>query len=220
MFNYLGPSWFSGTAIFLELLFAIVTILIAYFSYKAYKVVKKREILLFGFAFLSISLGYLQEVIFNFSQMFKITRTILTPILGEAAQIINLGFIVNLIHITLFVLGLSLLVYLTIPKRTKKIFGIISGLSLIALFTSVNLIFTFFLITSLMLFALTLHYYQLHCKRGNISTLFNFIGFGSIFLGNLQLAFTGYFAMLFIVGHITIFFGFLLLMVNLYRSLK
>lgn len=220
VFTCVGPSWFSGIAIMLELIFAIVTSLIAYFSYNAYKLLKKREILLFGISFFSIALGYLIEVIFNFSQIYKITRAVLEPVIGSVAHQLNLGFFVSLVHIILFVLGLTLLVYLTVPKRSKKLYCIISGLALIALFTSANIVLTFFLISSLMLFGLTLYYYQMHCKKRSISTLYNFVGFGAIFLGHLQLAVTSGFSMLYIASHITTFFGFILLMMNLYRAIK
>ena len=60
VFNCYTPSWFSGIDISLELLFVAVTMAIAFFAYKAYKVVNKREVLFFGIAFFSIGLGYLQ----------------------------------------------------------------------------------------------------------------------------------------------------------------
>ena len=221
IFNCYTPSWFSGMAISLELLFAIVTMLIALFAYRAYKVVQERDVLLFGIAFFSIGLGYLQEVIYNASQLFSLTRYSLSPIIGPVANTMNIGFMVALIHMITFIFGLSLLVYLILPRRNKKLFVIIAGLGLIGLFTSSNIVLTFFLINSLMLLALTLHYYQLFLKKNSKSSLYNFIGFGSIFLGQLQLAIaTQEFSTLYIASHITTLFGFILLLLNLFRVMR
>ncbi len=220
VFNCNIPDWFMGIDITLELLFVFVTLAIAFSAYKAYKVIKQREVLLFGIAFFSMAIGYLQEVIFNSSQMFGFNSSDLSPLIGPVANSLNLGFFVGLIHMAMFILGLSILVYIILPKRNKKLFGIIAGLAFIGLFTSGNILLTSFLINSLMLFALTLHHYQLFLRKKTESSLFNFIGFGAIFLGQFQLAMSTTFSLLYVASHITTLFGFILLLLNLIRVQK
>ncbi|MGE0793115.1 MAG: hypothetical protein AB7V77_02980 [Candidatus Woesearchaeota archaeon] len=220
IFNCVKPSWFMGMDVSLEFLFAIITIMIAFFAYKAYKLVKQREVLFFSLAFLSISIAYLQQVIFNVAQIYGLSSSSLAPIVGSVAYHLNLGFFVALIHIILFTIGLSILVYLTIPKRNKKIFVVISGLSLIALITSFNIMFTSFLINSLLLMAITLNYYQLLNKKKTKSALYNYLGFGAIFLGQVQLAVVTQFSFFYVAGHIVTFLGYILLLLNLYDVIK
>jgi hypothetical protein len=220
IFNCNTPKWFLGIGMSLELLFALVTILIAFFAYRTYKIAKQREILLFSIAFFSIGIGYLQEVIYNSSLIFGFTRTSLIPIIGSSANFLNLGLMVGLIHMITFIFGLSLLIYTIWPKRNKKLFGVIVGLALIGLLTSGNVILTFFLITSLMFFTLTLHYYQIFERKKTKYSLYLFMGFFALFLGHIQLAAATNLSMLFIASHITTFFGFLLLLINLLRAIK
>ena len=70
-FFYLVPSWFFGYGIALEIIFGIVTALVALLSMKVYNLCEQRECKLMGLAFSSIAISYFILPLVN---LFAITQ--------------------------------------------------------------------------------------------------------------------------------------------------
>lgn len=216
------PHWFTGSGIIIELIFALVTILIAFYAYKVYRIARQRYIMLFGLAFMSISFAYFIQAVLNFFilkqvQSYHIFTTILAP---ERCPSIQLSIFAVWLHIIFMIAGIALLAYVTMKERGKKIYLLFIALSVIALLFSFDVILTFHLLTSAFLLFITIQHYNRHKSQGTVNSLLVFFGFGFIFLGALQLAAASILGLFYIFGHLTVLVGYLLLLASLLRVVR
>ena len=63
---FLIPKWFFGYGVAFELIFAIITLAVALYSFKVYKLSNQNQPKLFGIAFLFFSISYFIQSILLF----------------------------------------------------------------------------------------------------------------------------------------------------------
>ena len=97
---------------------------------------------------------------------------------------------------------------------------LIYSLSFVALLFSTNPLLVYYLLTSIFLLFISAQHYQRHDDVRSYSTLYVFLGFGMLFLGNAQLALSTSFGLLYISGLIVLLIGYLLLLGSLVRVVK
>ncbi len=216
------PSWFSGSSIIIELIFAIVALLVAFYAYKVYRIARQRYTMLFGMAFLSISFAYFIQAILNFLIMkqinsFEVFSTILSP---NHCPAFPLSILAVGLHIFFMIVGISLLAYVTMKERGQRIYVLLLLLSLIGILFSGYLILTYYLLTSAFLLFITLQHFKHHKRHGSTNTLLVFFGFGLVFLGTLQLAIATVLGLFYIIGHLTVLVGYLFLLASLLRVVR
>lgn len=216
------PNWFTSSGILMELVFALVTIMISVYSYKVYKITKQRNTFLFGGAFFSIALAYFLQATLNFLITTKVNSKDLFSLVMPVTHCpsFQLSVLAVFSHMFFMIIGLSLLSYVTLKERNHQTFVLLVLLSLTAIALSHYLLLSFFIISSIFLLFITLQHYKRHVKKGKRSTLILFMGFGLIFLGMLQLAISTYLGLFYLLGHISMFIGYFLLLINFWRVLK
>ncbi|MCF7799128.1 hypothetical protein K9M74_04450 [Candidatus Woesearchaeota archaeon] len=214
------PLWFGVTKIIIQLIFALVTLLVAFFSYKVYKLSRQRPTFLFGLGFIALSSAYFIEALFNYLLLQGVQTQHLFPAAIGVAQPLQLSIFVVSLQMLLMITGLSLLSYVTLKERGAKIFLLILSMSLVGIVMSAHVGLTFYIITSIFLLFITAQYFQRHARKPTKNSLMVFMGFGLLFLGNVQLAFAQSLSLLYISGHFISLFGYLLLLVNLLRVVK
>ena len=212
------PLWFGISEIIIQLIFALVTFFVAFFAYKVYKISRQKPSLLFGLGFIAVSFAYFIAAIFNYLLLMGVRTIHILPNAGIIAHhMMQLSVLVVALHMLSMISGLALLAYVTLKERGVKVFLLILSTSLVGLVMSASLGVTFYVITSIFLLFITAQYFQRHARKPTTSTLMIFLGFGMLFLGNIQLAFATNLSLLYISGHFISLFGYLLLLASLLR---
>jgi hypothetical protein len=166
---YLIPNWFFGYDIALELLFAVVTLCVAVYSFKLYKISQQKEFKLFGISFLLFSLSYFAWSLINFSLVEELNETTRILVLPQL-NLINIIGIYS--HILLFMAGLVSLFYMTTKVRNGKVYSLLLISSLLAIFLATNKAVAVYLLSSIILIYVTLYYFKESRKYENANITF------------------------------------------------
>jgi len=216
---YIVPSWFFGVNIALEILFGIITFLLAAYAFKLYNLSNEKEIKILGYSFSFISLSYFIVSIVNFIFL-SISQNNTRLLMLE--EIINLKNTLILTYLLFLIIGYVTLLYITFHKKTSKTYLIILATTLIGVFFSKNLILTIYLFIALFLFFISYHYLMRCIKNKNEKTFMIFLGFASLFLSALSLIFVSKYHVgnAYVFSHIFDFIGYTLILLSLLFVLK
>ena len=206
----------------MQVVFALVTLGVAYYAYRVHRLSRQRSPLLFGMAFLGVSGAYFVQALFNYLLLIGI-RT--QHIMGTSnPNVVNGAFQLSVfavyLHMILMIAGVSLLAYVTLKERGAKIYLLLLFISMVGLFLTFHPSLLFYLIISIFLAFITAQHYQRHMKRPNKNTLLVFLGFGMVFLGTVQLAFATALSALYVSGHFIVLLGYLVLLASLLRIVR
>lgn len=214
---YIVPSWFAGFDSVLELLFGLVTLVIAFYSYRIYRLSGQRETKLFALAFLSMAFSYLLWPVLNFFEVIDYRFLIHFLAYGSGAYVL---WILLYAHALLFVLGAATLVYIALGFKSQRVYTLVVSLSLLVVVLSKQPAIAFPFVSALLLFYVCVHYCSEYFKaRSEIRGLVLW-SFSLIFLGMVQFVFATMHHMPYVIGHILTFTGYLLLCFALIKTIK
>ena len=164
-----SPEWFFGYDIVLELFFAIITLTISRFAYKIYKLTNEKRTGLFSLSFFLISLSYIIQSVFNFLILLKLNETICIAVKILSIETFNIiGFNFSIL---LRILGFILLTFMTLKTKNNKILLLLIFTTLISIFTSQNILYSYSLISSVYLIFILFYYIKNYNKNKNTKTL-------------------------------------------------
>ena len=214
---YLIPTWFFGYDIALELLFAVVTMAVAVYSFKMYRIVREPGCRTLGLGFLFISLAHILWSGINFSVSHALNQSTRTVSLDALSYI---GLVGVFGYLMLSILGLALILYTTLPQRSQRTFPIIASLALIVpIFASYKAL-AFYFVSSLLLFFIVLHYVLRFIDNSKRTDSLVLLAFVFIFLGTLDFTFTTLNYSHYVLGHVLQFVGYGLMLASLIKTLK
>lgn len=210
------PSWFLNLQVALQSVFALVALLIAFYSYKVYSISKQRSIALFGFAFLGMGLAYAIQALLNYAVVLGVSTT---DIVGSTmtANMLPLSVIAVVLHIFAMTAGLILLSYVTLQNKSFKLFSLIASLTFIALVFATHLQLVFFILTGILLLFICGQHIQRYVKLKTTGSLYVSIGFSLWFLGHIQLALAHFVDVFYVLGHIFMLVAFVVFLLSLTR---
>ncbi len=211
------PEWFITYGVGMELIFAVVTLLVAIYAFKIYRLSSQKESELFGLGFLLISLSYITWFILNISALIKLNEGIVALQIDNALALINLG---AYLHIFLSLLGLILLVYVNLRIKSIGTLLLLISLSIFPLIFSNNQAILFYFISSILISYLVMHYFYEYKKKKNTHMALMLSAFAFLFLGTFELIFTHEDRMHFVIGHIFILISYTMLLINLISVFK
>jgi hypothetical protein len=218
MYIFSSPDWFAGYDIFLELLFAVITLLISAYAFKVYRLAGQKQSRLFGISFLLISVSYIIESFLNFAILSNLNSQVCSTLnVGNLVLINNIGIFV---HMAFYISGLLVLAYMTLKIKSPKTFTLISLITLIIFVLEPQKMFMFYVISSVLLIYIVMHYllnfvHDMQPKKLIVLTAFSFLLFGSIhylFSVNHQL--------FYVISHFLELIAYLLLLINLILVVK
>ena len=220
--NVDAPFWFSQCEIGIQLIFALVTLLVAIYAYRVYRIARQKNSFYFGAGFLSISLAYFIQAIFNFLLLRNVqTCDVLSFVSGHQVQSnLTLSVIVVFLHMLFMVIGFSILSYLTLKEKNIKSFYLIFALSIAALVFAANMSVMFYVLLTIILAFIAIQYGIRFNKKPTADSFIVFLGFGMVFLGMIQLALATTLSALYISGHVVALAGYTLLLINLMRVVR
>lgn len=214
------PRWYTTSGIAIELLFAFVALAIALFSWKVHKFMKKRQTGLFTLGFFLISFAYFIQAALNFFIVRGImSHTVLSAMRAppEIVTSFQLSIIAVSLHVLFVIAGLALLAYVTLKERNPQVYALLISVSILGLLFTKYLILTFYLMSSIYYLFITLQHYKRHTQRHTLTSFFIYFGFALLFIGTFQLAISMILGIFYILGHLTLLIGYLLLLASLLR---
>ncbi len=217
VYLYLIPKWFVWIGISMEFLFALVTLIVALFAFKIYKLSAQRELKLFGISFLFIALAYVSLALFNLSILSQLRERINYVALEKIAY---LGLLGVFSHMLFFIIGLVTLAYMTFKIKKLRIFILLLALSLAAVFLSGYKLMALYIVLSILLCFVVFYYLREYHNNQNTRTGLVSVAFIFLLLSILSLVFSGQGYVYYVVGHILELFSYLIILFNLIFVVK
>lgn len=210
-------NWVLFCSIGMELVFAIVTFLVAMYAFKIYKIACQREQKLFALGFLSIALSYLLWFILNLSAINKLNVSTNIFEIKDAIGLFSFGAYA---HMILFLAGLSMLVYITLKVENMRPLALIFSISILPLLIGPNAAVIFYAISVIFLLYLASHYFFEYFDNKNSHLITMLISFLLLAVGNFSLIIGIHKYQYYVLGHISSFAAYLLILINLILVLK
>lgn len=214
---YVVPHWFFGFDIAMELVFAIIALILAIFTYKVYRASEEREVKLFGISFSLISLSYFVWAWMNYYILHEATEKIMDI---SVMRLLSINYIGTLIHMILFTLGILTLAYSTLDFKSGRTYYIIAGLSLVALVSSSLPWITYQILVIFLLSAIVYHYALDHSCYKNKKARLTFIAFLLLTLSRIDFLFTLRSGTAYIIGHILELSAYVLILLGIVHTIK
>lgn len=203
--------------IVMEFIFAAVTLLIALYAYKIYRIIPQKEFELFSLGFLSISLSYIIWTMMNISALIHMSNI---RNIFEAMEAVNILTIGAYCHMILFIVGLAIVSFVTLKSEKMGYLALLIPISILPIFIGTNQVTIFYSLSTVFLAYLSIHYFLEFKAKSHSSSAIVASAFALLAVSTLILLFSGADYIRHIVGHIFAFIAYLLLLFNLIRSLK
>ena len=206
---YLVPRWFFGVDVVLEIIFGIVTLLVALYSFHIYRLCYQRECRLLGFGFLSISLSYF---LWSFINLFITSRLNDGSFALNLEPLSRLGLFGVYAHILLLTLGLATLAYTTLKSGSYRSYSLFATLPLLVIIFSAQKALAFYFVSSFLLLYLVLHYGIEYRNARRQTTFLLFLAFILIFVGNVSFTFSTLQNIHYVIGHLLELVGYVFIL--------
>jgi hypothetical protein len=209
---YLVPQWFFGFDIALEVLFGIITLIVAISAYRIYKISEEKSMKNFGTGFLFVALSYIAWAIVNLNLLIEAHEG---PMGISPMTFVLVGSIGIYAHMLLLAIGLITLVYATLGIKSPRTYYLMLGLGLLVVVSSFDKITTFRIISVFLLSYIVYHFFLQWREHKNKNLLYNFIAFTLLLASNLDFAFAGNYYSSYVIGHVLELFAYLIILKNL-----
>lgn len=212
---YLSQTWFSGYDILLEVIFSIITLIVALYSFKVYRLAGQRESKLLGISFLLISISYSLWAILNSFALRELneaqSRFTLTDLMhyGLISSIGIYG------HILLYLTGIITLTYMTLRIKSSKIYSLLICLVLITSFLVEEKYIVIYFLSSILLLFVIIGYVEEYWKNKNKGVLLTIYAFMLLFLGRFDFVFSTSRYIFYVVGHLLELVAYMLILISL-----
>ncbi len=213
-----SPSWFFGIDAALQLVSVVVAFVLAYASYRMYRLLKESSYLHFSLSFFLISLSYLVKI---FSDLYVYNRLgeDVYPKLGiflhEFTMIEFVNIFGNLLHRFLLLLGFLVLIVVLLEIKDRRVITLL--LYFIFIVSSFSMwSFLLFQTTLTMLAGTVAVYYVFeYIEKRKPLMLNSLIGFSLLFMAQISFMFTFFFERrMFVLGHVLQALGFIMLFIT------
>jgi hypothetical protein len=215
---FLTPSWFFSYSIILEFFFVLITLTVSYYAYKIYRLSGQSHTKIFSFAFVFIALSYIVWSITNLLILYALDAKVSYVMKLQNVFLINLFG--SYLHAFFFIIGLILLTYLTLKVRNIKILSLLTAIVLISVFFSQNKLFLFYVLSSVLLIHIVIYYFANYIKHRNTNTLLVLLAMILLLFSSLHFVFAISDSTYYVLGHITEFLAYVLILINLLVIIK
>jgi hypothetical protein len=216
-FFYISPRWFFGWDIVLELLFGIVTAMVAYNSFKVYDLCEEKECRLFGFAFTALSISYFIWPLLNLFALSSVNDATNAISIGSLSLSLLIGFY---LHMIFFLIGLATLVYVTFGIKNDKVYTLLVSLCIIVVIFSLRVGLAFNFVSALLLFYIAFYYLKRYFKLKTNQAWMIFNAFLLLFIARVIFVFASINHLLYVVVHLVELIAFGIIMVGLVKSVS
>jgi hypothetical protein len=212
------PSWFLSYGVIFEIAFAIITLAVSIYSFRIYKLSGQNQSKIFGIAFLFFSISYFIESLLNISIISELNEKFLSVI--DLRSLIAMDALSILVHMVLFTFGLVTLIYMILGGKNKMIYFISLIVSMLFILLSVNKIYFFYVLSSLLLVYIFTHYIDNYIQSKDKRSLIVTIAFAFLLLGQIHFIFLVNHSVYYVVGNFLELIAYILILVNLLKVIK
>ncbi len=224
-----SPGWFSSLEIGFETVSVIVTLLLAFLSFRVYKFSKQAKYKYFGISFAALSFSFLIRIAMNINLYYHVFEKVDMGTVSHAIRTFYPYPIFSLIGLILYrfvmLMGLAGIYYIVSQSKDKDkiIFfayfcGLIAAASTAQYFLAFQMYFLFYMTSALFLLLITWHSINNYTKLKNANTLFVAFSFAALTLSQVLFIFTVFDPeMLYVVSEIVQLVGFSTLAVVYYK---
>lgn len=163
------PNWFYYGDILFELFFAITTLLVSLYSFKLHKLSEQRQFKLFGFAFLSIAVSYILQLVLLFMGLLHMNNVVCAKMGIVNPEVFSI--LGNYAFMVFFITGLTILTYMTFNIKSHKVYLLMFILIITALIFSINKVFSFYLLSAILLLFIIQYYFKNYLEKKKTSAL-------------------------------------------------
>ena len=213
MLSYMSPQWFNGYDVVLELLFAVITIIVALFAYRTYKTTNLVYSKYLSLAFMFIGFSYIVQSVINFLILTNLNQSVCGFM--KINSIAYFNTIAMYVHMIFFTVGLVLLAYMTFKIEKKVILFLLLALSFIVLFFGSNSLYMFYLLSSIYLMIVSLYFVKNYLKNRKFTTMMIAIAFLFLLFGSIHFLFSVNHQLFYVIGHLLEFVAYVLILINL-----
>jgi hypothetical protein len=210
---FLTPEWFFAYSIIFELFFTVTTLLISFYAFKVYRLTDQREAKLFSVAFFSIAISYIVQIILNIIIMGKFEENVVSWINLQSIFLLQLFGLYA--HALFYIIGLTILSYITLKIHNHRIFMLLVVLILVSVFFSINKLFMFYLLSSILLLFTVMYYFVRYIQKRKANTLLVLISMIFLLLGTIHVMFSVNNGIYYVIGNILEFVAYLVLLINM-----
>ena len=202
----------------LELIFAFITLIVALYAFKVYKISGQPQSKLFSIAFIFFSISYFMQSLLNF--------VIISKFENSAYDVMNIHKILVLnswgiyLHMVFFLIGLITLVYMTLKINSPKTYLLILLISFFSLVVSLNKLYWFYFLSSFLLIFIVIHYTLNFSKHRQVKTLLVLSAFIFLLFGHIHFIFAVNHALFYALGHVFELIAYIFILINLILVLK
>jgi len=215
---FVTPGWFFGYSILLEAFFAIITMLVAIYAFKIYRLSEERTSKLFGFSFLFISFAYIVQFVLNFLIWNNLDDDVSTII--NLKQVYLLNLLGSYAFAFFFIIGLVILTYMTLKVKDTRVLALLLSVCIIAVYFNPFKVFMFFVLSSVLLLFTVIHYFINYLNNKKINTLIVLVAMIFLLFGTLHFMFAVNHEIYYVLAHILEFIAYMLILINLILILK
>jgi len=214
---YLVPEWFFGLSIGLEVLFALVSGIVAAYSYRIYLLSYGRNSRLFTIGFSLISLSYILKAFLNLFVLSEVKEGL------KALSIDNLnllGLIGTYAHIILFTTGLVTVAYMTFDIKSWRVYSLMLATNLIVLILSSDEARAFNMLSTLLILYICIHYGVEFKENKRIRTLLLFLSFVLLLFSGVGFIIAENYYLNYVIGHILELGAYVIILISLVLTIK
>ena len=214
---YVIPNWFFGYSIFLEVIFGIITLLVAFTAFKIYRISKERELGLLSAGFVLISASYFAWSLINIFLVEELNETTRLLILKNISVLSVIGIYS---HILLFMCGLITLFYMTCKVETDRMYSLVIILAVLGVLFAYDKTLAIYSFSSIILAYIAGYYALTYKKKKNRFTRDVFISFSMLFIANIVMLFPSTTYSIYVIAHFFHLIAFSILLYTLISILK
>lgn len=216
---YVVPEWFFGFNIFLELIFFVITILLASFAFRVYRASLQKNLRTFGLVFASIAVSYILLACINLlflSTFHPATRAL------SLDEITDLKNVAIGLYVVFFIIGFSGLFHATHKTPTRKMFLLVDIIAFLGVYLSTNKALFLYSMSSIFLAFTVYHYLKQYTKNKNKNELAVLLGMTFLLTSQLGLAAqsVSYHPNLYVVSNILELIGYSCILISLLNILN
>jgi len=218
-----GPNWFYGIDIIIEVISLIVAGLIAFFSYKAFKITKERKYFFFALAFFLIAISFVSKMyglIIACTGLAKASFGYFTAVTQKMTLIQFIYSMGYFLQRFIFLVGLLALTSLCLKIRNRKTIFMLVFFVFIATWFSNQSYLIFHIIAAFLLIYISLYFYVNYLRKRTFNARLVPMSFFLLLISQLIFIFVIRDLNLYVVGNIFQLAGFVVLLFTYILVLK
>lgn len=216
---FFAPAWFFGYDIALKVLFAVISLAVAHYAYKISRLTGKNQPRLFALSFGLFSFAYFSQAVFN-TLMAKTLYAGSIDCMVSVVQSASFYDVIGMVlHMVLMTAGLALLTYMTFKVKKPRVFWLLLLLSGLAIFTSSQPLYMFYLLSTIYLLFLAWHFLDNYLLHKHKHTLIIAIAFAFLLFRSIHFVFSIEYELFYVIGRLAELGGYLLILWN-FMSIK